>query len=111
MAGRSHWFSKLCSWFCLYRDFISKKKIFDFDFFGWSCFRKLIYTYYNMSGNSGYIQFNTPMFVDFNFKPKIKPMTMKSLFSDNSLVYYKKGSLAPGGIGTVSNSRIKSRLT
>jgi len=64
-----------------------------------------------MSSNSGYIEFGNPMFVDFNFKPKMKPMTMKSLFSNNSLVYYKKGSLAPGGIGTVANSRIKSRLT
>jgi hypothetical protein len=36
---------------------------------------------------------------------------MKSIFSDNAAVYYKQGSLAPGGIGTVRNSRYKSKNT
>ena len=34
---------------------------------------------------------------------------MKSLFSNNSLVFYKPGSLASCGIGSVRNSSIKSR--
>ena len=36
---------------------------------------------------------------------------MKSLFSDNSLVYYKPGSLASGGVGTTKNNRHKSKKT
>jgi hypothetical protein len=34
---------------------------------------------------------------------------MKPVFTDNSKVYYKPGSLAAGGIGTVRNSGVKSR--
>ena len=34
---------------------------------------------------------------------------MKPVFTDNSKVYYKPGSLAAGGVGTVRNSGIKSR--
>jgi len=37
--------------------------------------------------------------------------SMLSLFSNNANVYYKKGSLAPGGVGSVRNSSIKSRKT
>lgn len=36
---------------------------------------------------------------------------MKSLYSDNSVVYYKSGSLAAGGVGTTRNSRHKSKHT
>jgi hypothetical protein len=35
----------------------------------------------------------------------------RPLYTDNSLVFYKSSSLAPGGVGGVSNSRIKSRRT
>jgi hypothetical protein len=34
---------------------------------------------------------------------------LKSLFSNNSLVFYKPGSLASCGVGSVRNSSIKSR--
>jgi hypothetical protein len=34
---------------------------------------------------------------------------MKPVFTDNSMVYYKPGSLAAGGIGTVRNSSVKVR--
>jgi hypothetical protein len=34
---------------------------------------------------------------------------MSSLFSNNSMVYYKKGSLASCGVGTVRNSNVKFR--
>lgn len=37
------------------------------------------------------------------------PMTMKSLFTDNSKIYYKPGSLSSCGVGTVRNSSIKSK--
>jgi hypothetical protein len=43
--------------------------------------------------------------------PVVKPFMMKSLFTDNSRVVYKPGSLAPGGVGTVANSRRKARYT
>jgi hypothetical protein len=36
-------------------------------------------------------------------------INMKSLFSDNSKVYYKKGSLTTSGAGSVRNSSIKSK--
>jgi hypothetical protein len=39
------------------------------------------------------------------------PVTKHSLFTDNSRVYYKKSSLAPGGIGGVRNHRRKARKT
>lgn len=39
------------------------------------------------------------------------PVTKHSLFTDNSRVYYKKSSLAPGGIGGVRNHRMKARKT
>lgn len=38
-------------------------------------------------------------------------ISMKSLFTDNSRVHYKPHSLAPGGVGTVRNSRHKSKFT
>ena len=33
------------------------------------------------------------------------------LYTNNSLVFYKRGSLASGGVSTVANSRIKARRT
>jgi hypothetical protein len=38
-------------------------------------------------------------------------ISMGSLFTDNSMVYYKSHSLAPGGIGGVRNYRHKSKKT
>jgi hypothetical protein len=40
-----------------------------------------------------------------------KKFSMKSIFSDNAAEYYKQGSLIPGGIGSVLNSRHKSKNT
>lgn len=37
-------------------------------------------------------------------------MSMKSLFSNNAQVYYKKGTLS-SGVGGVNNSKIKSLKT
>lgn len=36
---------------------------------------------------------------------------MRSLYTNNAQVFYKPHSLAPGGIGSVRNSRFKSRRT
>ncbi len=60
---------------------------------------------------SSYIQFTNPVSVTFTTNPSVNPMTMKSLFSNNSAVYYKPGSLASGGVGTVRNSRLKWKQT
>ena len=57
-----------------------------------------------------YIQFSNPVIIE---RPRTlpKPFSMKSIFSDNSLVCYKPGSLASCGVGTVKNSRHKSKFT
>jgi hypothetical protein len=43
--------------------------------------------------------------------PPPPPVLKNSLFTNNATVYYKKNSLAPCGVGTVINSRIKSKET
>jgi len=42
--------------------------------------------------------------------PPVRPSS-KPLFSNNSLVFYKAGSLASGGVGSVRNSSAKARRT
>ena len=65
-----------------------------------------------MSPPSGYIQFGNPVQNKFSKSlPLIRTSYMRSLFTNNSQVYYKAHSLAPGGVGTVSNSSAKSRKT
>ncbi len=60
-----------------------------------------------------YIFFSNPVRSTNNqiIPPKNVPfnINMKSLFSDNSKVYYKKGSLTTSG--SVTNSRMKSKRT
>jgi hypothetical protein len=41
--------------------------------------------------------------------PVPAPIRFKSMFSDNSRVFYKQGSLASCGVGSVRNSSVKSR--
>ena len=61
---------------------------------------------------SSYIEFSNPVSVQFSKTlPTTSRFSMKSLFADNSLVCYKQHSLSYGGIGTVKNSRIKSKKT
>ena len=43
--------------------------------------------------------------------PVPQPRMMGSLFSNNAIVFYKPHSLPACGIGTVRNSRFKSRKT
>jgi len=43
--------------------------------------------------------------------PTSRRWRMTSIFSDNSTVFYKPGSLAPGGVGTTRNSRAKAKKT
>ena len=39
------------------------------------------------------------------------PKMKMPFFSNNAMVYYKKGSLAPGGVGTVRNIGRKAKRT
>jgi hypothetical protein len=41
--------------------------------------------------------------------PPVPIYKRMSLFTDNAMVYYKPGSLAPGGVNTVRNSSIKAK--
>lgn len=60
----------------------------------------------------GYIQFSNPVSVQFTRILPVQPrFSMKSIFSDNSRVYYKQGSLASGGVGTVKNASHKGKKT
>ena len=44
--------------------------------------------------------------------PNFAPIaSMSSIFTDNSRVFYKKGSLASGGVGTVRNVGRKANCT
>jgi len=62
--------------------------------------------------SNGYIQFWNPVpAITSKRLPKTRPFMMKSLFSDNSLVCYKPGSLSMGTGGTVRNLSVKSRRT
>jgi hypothetical protein len=60
-----------------------------------------------------YIEFWNPLRIERSKTvPYVRPGSMmKGLFSDNSLVCYKRGSLASGGVGTVRNSTTKGRRT
>ena len=68
-----------------------------------------------------YIEFNTPNMAKTSSNvpvvpvnksaPQIHLFTMKSLFSDNSRVIQKPRMNYGGSVGTVSNSRLKSRYT
>jgi hypothetical protein len=56
--------------------------------------------------------------VNYNVLPPINAPSnrpnltnLKPLFTNNAQVYYKPGSLAPGGVGSVRNSSIKARKT
>lgn len=60
----------------------------------------------------GYIQFTNPVSVQFTRIVQVQPrFSMQSIFSDNSRVYYKQGSLATSGAGGVTNSRHKGKKT
>ena len=62
---------------------------------------------YISAGNpTAYVGPNTPYVATSPF-----PFSMKSLFTDNSLVFYKPGSLSVSGGGTVVNARSKSKRT
>jgi hypothetical protein len=54
---------------------------------------------------------NNPQFPPPPSDPKINYFSMKSVFSDNSRAYYKKGSLSYGTVGSVRNSRHISKHT
>jgi hypothetical protein len=68
-----------------------------------------------------YIEFNTPnqartspelpTIIENPNTPQIKWYTMKSIFSDNARVCHKPRMNHGGSVGTVSNSRKKSKYT
>ena len=59
-----------------------------------------------------YIQYTNPVSVRTSkLMPVTSSMSMQSLFTDNSKVVYKKGSLPSGGVGTVRNATIKANRT
>jgi len=66
----------------------------------------------NFINSNGYIQFGNPVpNITSKVLPKPRPFMMKSLFSNNSNVVYKAGSLSLGNVGTVRNIGTKSRRT
>jgi hypothetical protein len=57
-----------------------------------------------------YIYFTNPNTITNSTRlPQVSRLSMKPLFSDNSMVCYKPGSLSMGTAGTVRNARIKSK--
>jgi hypothetical protein len=58
----------------------------------------------------GYIEFSNPIFYEFRLK-LAKQAKKMPLFTDNAAHYYKPGSLASGGVGTVRNISTKGRRT
>ncbi len=59
-----------------------------------------------------FIKFSNPVkFITSPVMPMVMPFMQKSLFSDNASVVYKPHSLASGGVGSVANSRRKSKRT
>lgn len=60
----------------------------------------------------GIVEFSNPVkFMTSPKMPMVMPSMQKSLFSDNASVVYKPHSLASGGVGSVANSRRKSKRT
>ena len=59
---------------------------------------------------NNYIQFSNPIpFSSSNNQiNRMFPKMIKPLFSDISIVYYKKGAQSSCGVGTSRNSRMKS---
>ena len=62
-----------------------------------------IYIYVSNSADNTISRYDLPPI------PTTRAISMKPLYTDNSLVYYKPGSLASCGIGTVRNSSVRSR--
>ncbi len=57
------------------------------------------------------LEFSNPVSINFNAFRLSNFNKKKSLFSNNSMVFYRQTSLAPGGVGTVRNCRKKSVKT
>ncbi len=57
------------------------------------------------------IEFTNPVPNYFNLFKLRNFSKNKSLFANNSMVYYKQSSMASGGVGTVKNCRKKSYKT
>lgn len=72
----------------------------------------IIFVIYDIHPMPYRIDFSNPVSVRTSPNmPVVKPFSMKSLFTDNSRVVYKKGSLPSGGVGTVRNATRKGQRT
>ena len=71
----------------------------------------LLLTASSFSGTLGstVVNYNVLPPINAPNQPSIRNLT--PLFTNNAQVYYKPGSLAPGGVGSVRNSSIKARKT
>ena len=66
------------------------------------------------TSKSSYIEFSNPVPMNYSKTVPVTkpyPFMMKSLFTDNSQVVYKQGSLASCGVGSVRNSSHKGKHT
>jgi len=73
----------------------------------------------NINGPYGITNYGTNLYISEAYTSDILKVSLippplplykrMSLFTDNALVYYKPGSLAPGGVNTVRNSSIKAK--
>ncbi len=70
-----------------------------------------IYTLYIRNTGSSYNITTITLTVTAYIAPGLSWFTMKSVFSNNSQVYYKQHSLATGGVGSVRNYRSKEYKT
>ena len=53
--------------------------------------------------------FSNPVSIKFQQTVSVNPRLRAPLFSNNSMVFYKRSSLASGGVSTVRNSSAKSK--
>ena len=66
----------------------------------------------NSVNTNGYVEFSNPVSIRFSTQLFPRTSMMKSLFSDNAGVYYKKNSLSTGSGGSgVTNAGVKGRRT
>lgn len=71
----------------------------------------LLLTASSFTGTLGSTVINNNVSTTLNAPNETSLRNLKPLFTNNAQVYYKTGSLAPGGVGSVRNSSVKARRT
>lgn len=71
----------------------------------------LLLTASSFTGTLGSTVINNNVATTLNAPNETSLRNLKPLFTNNAQVYYKPGSLAPGGVGSVRNSSTKARRT